>query len=562
MKAFSVFASLLCASTALAGNSRFRRYDFDRVTPVVEKRAANKPFEHPEIQKRALSFLTNKTEAFSVNGTGIPEVSFDVGESYAGLLPISDDPAETRKLFFWFFPAALSDTPQEIVIWLNGGPGCSSLSGFLTENGPISWKDGTLRPTQNTYSWNNLTNVLWVEQPVGVGYSEGTPSITDEVGLANQFRGFYKNFVDTFATHNWKTYITGESYAGYYVPYIADSFISANDKKYFNLGGISINNPTVGDETVEQAVVLYPYVEFWQKILYLNPTVMADAAQQQKECGYAEYWDTYFKFPPPKGPFPVLESPFKTENSTCDMYSTFVNALQEVNPCFNIYHITDTCPKPSSVLGQANEGDYDPPGAVNYFNRTDVKRALHADVNSNWQLCATINVFGNGNATSNAVDASPPPANSGVLQRVIEYTNNTIIGSGELDFLLSVNGTLFALQNMTWNGAQGFSKYPSTELYAPYHSDYNRGSPAGHGTQGVWTKERGLTFYTARLAGHMLPGETPGVSFRMLEILLGRIKDFSSTEPFVTGIQNHTASSTQPGARLRSRPLGDRMGGL
>jgi carboxypeptidase D len=93
---------------------------------------------------------------------------------------------------------------------LNGGPGCSSLSGFLTENGPFTWEAGTLAPVQNPYSWTNLTNMLWVEQPVGVGYSQGVPNITNEVELAAEFRGFYKSFVDTFQTKNWKTYVTGE----------------------------------------------------------------------------------------------------------------------------------------------------------------------------------------------------------------------------------------------------------------------------------------------------------------------------------------------------------------
>jgi carboxypeptidase D len=94
--------------------------------------------------------------------------------------------------------------------------------------------------------------MLWVEQPVGVGYTQGTPNITDEVELAVQFRGFYKSFIDLFGMHGWKTYITGESYAGYYVPYIADSFIQANDSEYFNLAGISINNPIIGDGTIQQ----------------------------------------------------------------------------------------------------------------------------------------------------------------------------------------------------------------------------------------------------------------------------------------------------------------------
>ena len=70
---------------------------------------------HPSIHPSCID--ANLVSAFAVNGTGIPEVDFDVGESYAGLLPISDDPKETRKLFFWFFPAALDKRPEEIVIW-------------------------------------------------------------------------------------------------------------------------------------------------------------------------------------------------------------------------------------------------------------------------------------------------------------------------------------------------------------------------------------------------------------------------------------------------------------
>lgn len=86
-----------------------------------------------------------------VQGNAIPDVAFDIGESYAGLLPISEDPQETRELYFWFFPTTNPNATDEVVIWLNGGPGCSSLSGLLTENGPFLWQAGTLSPVQNTY---------------------------------------------------------------------------------------------------------------------------------------------------------------------------------------------------------------------------------------------------------------------------------------------------------------------------------------------------------------------------------------------------------------------------
>jgi carboxypeptidase D len=143
---------LAAAQSALAGKAEkfFARAKF------LEKRAAGarEPFKHPIVQERVTDlFLNNKTTPFAVNGTGIPDVPFDIGESYAGLLPISSSPDETRQLFFWFFPTTNPEKTDEIVIWMNGGEGCSSVGGLLIENGPFTWQSGTLAPVQNPYTW-------------------------------------------------------------------------------------------------------------------------------------------------------------------------------------------------------------------------------------------------------------------------------------------------------------------------------------------------------------------------------------------------------------------------
>ncbi|PVH96733.1 alpha/beta-hydrolase [Periconia macrospinosa] len=533
MKFSSAITGLvLSASVALAIHPFHPKSVHNKVKPRVEKRVPGQDFQHPELQKRASRFLNDKTKEFAVNGTGLPDVPFDVGESYAGLLPISNSPNETRKLFFWFFPATAATNPDEIVIWLNGGPGCSSLSGLLTENGPFTWEAGTLAPVKNPYTWTNLTNMVWLEQPVGVGYSQGTPNITNEVELATELRGFWKNFIDTFGMKGFDMYITGESYAGVYIPYIADGFISTGDTEYFNLKGVSINDPIIGDEVAQEQVVILPFAEYWQNLFYLNDTYLEQLRTAQAQCGYDTYFEKYLQFPPPPGPFPVLPDPYATNNITCDQFDNVYAGALDVNPCFNIYHITETCPHPYSQLGIINQGDYKPPGAEVYFNRTDVQEALHAVVGTNWEQCSSKNVFGNGG--DNGRDRSPKPATNGVLERVIEHTNNTIIGSGDLDMILCTNGTLLAIQNMTWNGVQGLQKPPSIPAYVPFHPEYNGGALAGSGIQGVWVQERGLTFYTGHLAGHELPGYTPGLAFRMLEILLGRIDNFSNKAGFTT----------------------------
>jgi carboxypeptidase D len=127
---------------------------------------------------------------------------------------ISDAHNETRKLWFWFFPSSNPLASDEITIWFNGGPGCSSLTGLIKENGPILWQAGTANFTKNSYTWVNLTNMVYVEQPIGVGFTQGTPNITNEVELGLQFVGFWKNFVSAFRLQGCKTYITGESYGG------------------------------------------------------------------------------------------------------------------------------------------------------------------------------------------------------------------------------------------------------------------------------------------------------------------------------------------------------------
>lgn len=278
----------------------------------------------------------------------------------------------------------------------------------------------------------------------------------------------------------------------------------------------------------------------WSNVFDLNATFTKDIHARADACNYTSYFNKYLTFPPP-GPFPP------TPNASapgCDVFTDVFYAALEVNPCFNIYHILDTCPHIWSQLGIVNTGDYEPPGATVYFNRTDVQKAINAPLGTNWYLCTPTNVFGGASNNQNVSDQSLGPAQDGVLQHVIESTNNTIIGVGNLDYLLATNGTLLALQNMTWNGLQGFQASPTNnEFYAPYHPEFNGGALAGAGVLGSWGKERGLTFYQIDLAGHELPEYTPGAAYRMIEYMLGRVPSLSTPGDFTTQTGNFTGSS-------------------
>ena len=84
---------------------------------------------------------------------------------------------------------------------------------------PFSWGWGQYKPTVNEYSWTNLSSVLYIEQPVGTGFSQGTPNIENEDDLAAQFVGFLQQFLEVFPElKGKKTYLAGESVSFIFSP--------------------------------------------------------------------------------------------------------------------------------------------------------------------------------------------------------------------------------------------------------------------------------------------------------------------------------------------------------
>ncbi|OAP63694.1 hypothetical protein AYL99_02921 [Fonsecaea erecta] len=508
--------------------------------PAQERRST------PLIKKRQQSsYLTSQTEKFAVNGTGVPLVPFDIGESYAGTLSIDGNSSNQNQLFFWFFPSDNPAATDEITIWLNGGPGCSSLDGLLQENGPFLWQSGTYGPLPNPFSFVNLTNMVYVDQPIGTGFSPAAPGapakINNEVDVGRQFAGFWKNFMTTFNMTGRKVYITGESYAGQYIPYIASYMIDQNNTDYYNVAGIQINDPSIGLDSVLTEVPAATHMNNYANVFGLNDSFVSAVTKRAEQCGYIEYMENALTFPP-KGKF---HEPVNSSNPDCLIWEDIVFAELYVNPCFNFYHLTDFCPFLNDELGFPSLGN----GPNNYFNRSDVQAAIHAPP-TDYVICGDDSLFPKG-------DQSPPSSFS-ALPHVIEHTNNVIVGSGLLDFLLLTNGTLMTLNNMTWNGAQGFSKAPSDKFFVPYNPSIgfviqetlNQPIPAtpvglvaGGGYMGTTHTERGLTWVTVDMAGHEIPQYVPGAAYRQLEFLLGRVKSLTQMGDFSTQHGNYTGTT-------------------
>ena len=94
------------------------------------------------------------------------------GEIYSGYLKTK---IEGNELFYVYMPSQSGKQKTDpTVLWLNGGPGCSSLFGMLGEIGPVTADNYAGNFTKNPYSWNLNANLFFIEQPAGVGFSKAS----------------------------------------------------------------------------------------------------------------------------------------------------------------------------------------------------------------------------------------------------------------------------------------------------------------------------------------------------------------------------------------------------
>ncbi|KAJ3268193.1 hypothetical protein HDV01_003339 [Terramyces sp. JEL0728] len=140
---------------------------------------------------------------------------------YSGYLDTADD----KHFYFWFFESRDKPAEDPVIMWLNGGPGCSSFTGLLVELGPCTVNADRLSTTLNPYSWNNNANIFFLDQPVNVGFSySDSHRIDTTVSAAEDVHTFLQLFFDAFPTYaKLDFHVTGESYAGHYIPAIAKS---------------------------------------------------------------------------------------------------------------------------------------------------------------------------------------------------------------------------------------------------------------------------------------------------------------------------------------------------
>ncbi|KAJ3314363.1 hypothetical protein HDU76_002418 [Blyttiomyces sp. JEL0837] len=411
----------------------------------------------------------------------------DIPAQYAGYIPVSN----YSDLFFWYFKSEIKDSKKLVI--------CSSLLGSFEENGPIKFtKDGS-KLYANHHSWHKQANLLYVEQPVGTGYSFTTgPYAKNETDVANDFYTFMNNFYTVFPeAKTWDLFITGESYTVptavtnvfVYSPYIAQKFLDEkvlNDGSLINLKALGIGNGFLDPYRLSP----YDNGAKYYRDFYLARDFFGHDSQTIARWNKLAFDCTYVTF-----------ENYTTIEFGCDMASwasswkSNKTGIECVDP-YNVDHVcTDTKARDDSLS--------------TFLNNPEVRKSLHVNVhvdsNGNpipWTQCSDSVGFFLDDSSYMSYTIIPDLLNRGLP---------IVIYNGDRDSVCNYVGEEAILDSLTWNGAKGFqSPFPSEPnwiLGTTQKAGYIR-------------SERGLTYIRVTGAGHLVPMDDPAKGSLVLSTVI------------------------------------------
>lgn len=179
---------------------------------------------------------------------GLPGLTYNLNfRQYSGYLT----GVPGNYLHYWLVESQSNPISDPLVLWLNGGPGCSSLMGLLSELGPFHPNPDGKTLFDNAYSWNKGANILFIESPRNVGFSVQDTSVNNDTIYNDEKTAWdvylaLKDFFSAYPEYSGRSfYVTGESYGGVYVPTLTSLLIDEIQAGRFpqlNLVGMAVGN--------------------------------------------------------------------------------------------------------------------------------------------------------------------------------------------------------------------------------------------------------------------------------------------------------------------------------
>ncbi|CAL5063991.1 unnamed protein product [Urochloa decumbens] len=412
-----------------------------------------------------------------------PRVNF---EQYAGYVTVNEE--HGRALFYYFVESPYDAASKPLVLWLNGGPGCSSLgAGAMTELGPFRVNPDGKTLSRNRHAWNNVANVIFLESPAGVGFSySNTSSDYDRSGdgrTAVDAYNFLLHWLERFPEYKGRDfYIAGESYAGHYAPQLAAVIVAVREftgKDPTSLKGIFVGNPYLDKYKNDKGALEF----LW------NHGVMSD-----------EVWaniNAHCSFGPSDGILcAVAKSPY-------DDPQNFYTAAGLISP-YNIYapiciqepngttysngyvYNSRLAPNLAKKIEAIKLPGYDPCIGYyvpNYFNRLEVQEAIHARINTRWSTCSRKLHW-----------KEAPVTVVPTLSWLVKTGLRVWVYSGDMDDVCPITATRYSVKDLNLG---------ITKPWRPWYTPTNE--VGGY----VQQYKGGFTFASVRGAGHLVPSFQP-----------------------------------------------------
>ncbi|CAL1374415.1 unnamed protein product [Linum trigynum] len=433
---------------------------------------------------------------------GQPEVSF---QQYAGYVTV--DQTQQRELFYYFVEAATNSSSKPLVLWLNGGPGCSSVgAGAFSEHGPFQPNAAGLL-VHNDYSWNKEANMLYLESPAGVGFSYSANTsfynlVNDSI-TAKDSLAFLQRWLLKFPEYKTRDlFITGESYAGHYVPQLAQLIVESGSN--ISLKGIAIGNPLLEFDTDFNGEGSY----YWSHSLISDHTyqlvnTMCNFSQLRRESllpssslsDPCEFVATQIKAELPHRNF----NDYDVTSDVClsDGESRFGSQEQHSSLASRFHPVSSLRSKQTGFRKQEAGGKSIDlcvqDETFTYLNRKDVQEAMHAKLVGviSWSFCSFVVNYDNNNLEIPTIGVVGSLAGSGV--RALVY-------SGDQDSVLPFIGTRILVNRL--------AKEMGLNTTVPYKAWFDFDKQVGGWTQ-VYGENNKLSFATIRGASHMAPFSSP-----------------------------------------------------
>lgn len=427
---------------------------------------------------------------------------------WSGFLNVSTTPL--RQLHYWLVESENKPHTDPVVLWLNGGPGCSSMDGLLYEHGPLHISEDGENLVRNDYTWAKAATMLYLEAPAGVGFSHSADPrdyTTDDVKTTADnlaaLVAFFQGFPE-FATQSF--YVAGESYGGVYVPLLADAIVRAGSVPQFEGFLVGNGGPSCGAGNRNSEV----------EAAYGHNTISSELYERiHLQCNFSA-----------SGDYPPACAAALAEMRHC---TAGLNDYDDYRDCYHHQHDGATRFAAAGRL-RVSLGEpvpcIDSSQARKWLNRADVQAAIHvtaADVSTAgyWQIC---NAKGGGkNDTlsyhSSGIEITPiftrlaqryrlqvyVGDNDGGAQRTAEWCLSSL-------FPVKSKWSPWTYEKHCTDGGDDGSIYCQVgKQVGGYETLYNVGAVGE------------LRYITVHGAGHMVPQWKPQAALKMFSTFLRKL---------------------------------------